>query len=84
MECFHFSKQKFPRICPNKVPIAFVVFAPEDDQLRLMLSCWCSFDLLMIFFFASPLYTDTHEHFDSYTPETLFGINLSLFYINIL
>ena len=33
--------------------------APEDDQLPLMLSCWCSVDLLMIFFFVSPLYTRT-------------------------
>ena len=53
--------------------------APEDDQLPLMLSCWCSIDLLMIFFFVSPLYTDPHEHFNSYTPGELFGINLSLF-----
>ena len=29
---------------------------------------WCSIDLLMIFFFVSPLYTDPHEHFNSYTP----------------
>ena len=42
--------------------------APEDDQLPLMLSCWCSIDLLMIFFFVSPLYTDLHKHFNSYTP----------------
>ena len=28
---------------------------------------WCSIDLLMIFFFVSPLYTDPHEHFNSYT-----------------
>ena len=34
----------------------------RDDQLHLILSCWCSIDLLMIFFFVSPLYTDPHEH----------------------
>ena len=53
--------------------------APEDDQLPLMLSCWCSIDLLIILFFVLPLYTDLHEHFNSYTPGQLFGINLSLF-----
>ena len=54
--------------------------ALEDDQLHLILSCWCSIDdLLMIFFFVSPLYTDPHEHFNTYTPGQLFGINLSLF-----
>ena len=42
--------------------------APEDDHLLLMLSCWCSVDLLIIFFFASPLYTDPHEYFNLYTP----------------
>ena len=30
--------------------------APEYDQLPLILSNWCSIDLLMIFFFFSPLY----------------------------
>ena len=34
--------------------------APEDDQLPLMLSCWSSIDLLNIFFFVSPIYTDLH------------------------
>ena len=34
--------------------------APEDDQLPLMCSCWCSIDLLMIFFLVSPLYTNSH------------------------
>ena len=54
--------------------------ALEDDQLHLILSCWCSIDdLLMIFFFVSPLYTDPHEHFNTYTPGQLFGINLPLF-----
>ena len=53
--------------------------APEDDQLPLMLSCWWSIDLLIIFFFISWLYTDPHEHFNLYTPGELFGINLSLF-----
>ena len=53
--------------------------ALEDDQLPLMLSCWCSIDLLMIFFFVSPLYTDPDEYFNLYTPRQLFGINLPLF-----
>ena len=35
--------------------------APEDDdQLPLMVSCWCPIDLLTIFFFVSQLYTDLH------------------------
>ena len=55
--------------------------APENDQLPLMLSCWCSIDVLMIFFFVSSLYTDPHEHFNSNIPGQLFDINLSLFYI---
>ena len=42
--------------------------APEDDQLPLVLSCWCSIDSLMIFVFLSPLYTDPHEGFNSHTP----------------
>ena len=126
MECFHFSEQRFPRICLNKLPIVSVqhfilslrdyailisndsltfqsqylffmervlrcnlskwpwhsfVYSvvPEDDQLPLMLSCWCLIDLLMIFFFVSPLYTDPHEHFNLYIPGWLFRINLSLF-----
>ena len=41
--------------------------APEDVQLPLILSCWCSIDLVITFFFVSPLYTDPHEHFNSYT-----------------
>ena len=52
--------------------------APEDVQLPLILSCWCSIDLVITFFFVSPLYTDPHEHFNSYTPGKLFGINLFL------
>ena len=42
--------------------------ATENDHLSLMLSCWCSIDLLIIFFFVLPLYTDPHEHFNSCTP----------------
>ena len=53
--------------------------APEDVQLPLILSCRCSIDLLMIFFFVSPLYTDPREHFNSYTPGYLFRINSTLF-----
>ena len=53
--------------------------APEDDQLPLTLSYWCSICVLMIFFFVSPLYTDPHDHFNLYTPGWLFGIDLSLF-----
>ena len=48
------------------IPLCLV--APEDDQLLLMLSCWCSIDVLMIFSVVSPLYTEPHEHFNSYTP----------------
>ena len=51
----------------------------EDDQLPLMLSCWCSMDYLMNFFFVSPSYPDQHEHYHSYAPVWLFDINLSLF-----
>ena len=57
-------------VCPS---------APEDDQLSLMLSCWCSFDLLMILFFVLPPYTGPHEHFNSYTSALLLLIKLSLF-----
>ena len=32
------------------------------------LSFWCSIDLLMTFFFVSPLHTNSHEHFNLYTP----------------
>ena len=53
--------------------------APEDDQLPLTLSYWCSIYLLMIFFFVSLLYTDPHDHFNFYIPGWLFGIDLSLF-----
>ena len=53
--------------------------APEDVHLPLILSCRCSIDLLMIFFFVSSLYTDPREHFNSYTPGYLFRINLTLF-----
>ena len=44
-----------------------------------MLSCRYSIDLLTIFFFVSPLYTEPHEHFNSYATGQLFGINWSLF-----
>ena len=43
--------------------------APENDQLPLMLSSWCSIDLLMIFFIVSPLYTDLHENLIGITNE---------------
>ena len=52
--------------------------APEDDQLPLMLSSRCSIDLLMIFFFVSPLYTDPHEHFNWYqqgVPRNVIGFS---------
>ena len=49
------------------------------SQLPFMVSCCFSIDLLVILFFVSPLYTDPHEHFNSYTPGQLFGINLPLF-----
>ena len=52
--------------------------APEDTQLPLILSFWCSIDLVITFFFLSPLHTDPHEDFNFYTPGQLFGINLSL------
>ena len=45
--------------------------APEDDQLPLMLSCWCSIDLLMIFFFFTIIYRPGWTFW--------FGINLFLF-----
>ena len=35
--------------------------------------------LIYCFFFVSPLYTDPHENFNSYTPGSLLSINLSLF-----
>ena len=45
--------------------------APEDAQLPLILSCWCSIDLVINFFLVSPLYADPHEHFNSYAPGYL-------------
>ena len=37
--------------------------APEDKQLPLMLSSWCSIDLLIIFFFVASLYIVLHEQY---------------------
>ena len=68
LKCFQSTWPWHPFVCS---------VAPVGDHLPLMLSCWCSIDLVMIFF-VSPLYTDPHEHFNSYTPEQLFGIKLSL------
>ena len=54
----------------NEMTVAFLcVFGysvTEYDQLYLMLSCWCSIDLVMIFSFVSPLYNDPHEHSNLY------------------
>ena len=78
----YFSRREFWGVTSRNVrgiPLCVRLVAPEDDQLPLMFFCWWSIDLLMIFFFVSPLYTDPHEHFNSYTPGKLFGINLSLF-----
>ena len=40
--------------------------APNDGQLPLILSCWCSIDLVKIFVFVLFSYIDTHEHFRYY------------------
>ena len=45
--------------------------APEDVQFPLILSCWCSIDLVITLFFVSPLYTDPHEHFNFITTKKL-------------
>ena len=34
-----------------------------------MLYCWCSVNLLMVFFFVLPSYNDPHEHFNFYAGE---------------
>ena len=48
----------------------------EDEQLPLIPSCWCSVDLLLIFFFLSPLLPCMNISF-----RTLQGGNLVLVYI---
>ena len=72
----HISFQWF-----SHFPILIPIFHGESFglyQLHLILSCWCSIDLLMIFVFLSPLCTDPHEYFNSQTPAWLLSINSSV------
>ena len=67
---FHGERERVLGCNQSKWPWHSIVcsVAPEDDQLHLMLSCWCCIDVLIIFFFVSPWYADPHEHFNSYNP----------------
>ena len=58
--------------CSRGWPVTFDAF--------LLVPYWST----KIFFIVSQLYTDLHEHFNSYILGELFGINLSLFLHKIL
>ena len=55
-------------VLPAEMAVAFLCVFSCSRGWPSVLFCWCSIDLPMIFFFDSPLYTDPHEHFNSYFP----------------